>query len=247
MKRSEINREIRKAEEFFASFQFKLPKFAYWSAEELQSRRHDEKYREIFDCNLGWDLTDFGTGNFEKEGLFLFTIRNGVVNDPAYPKPYAEKIMISRVNQVTLTHCHEYKREDIINRGGGKLAFELFNRKGDSPELDDTPVTVSKDGEKITVKAGEVLIRHGEHLIGHLEAAQQLVHGQIAPEQEHQQHGHQHQVQPPVLDDRQRDMAPGVLLHIIAHCLLRVFAVYTGCLIINEEIRRFRCHENQPP
>ena len=158
MKRSEINREIRKAEEFFASFQFKLPKFAYWSAEELQSRRHDEKYREIFDCNLGWDLTDFGTGNFEKEGLFLFTIRNGVVNDPAYPKPYAEKIMISRVNQVTLTHCHEYKREDIINRGGGKLVFELFNRKGDSPELDDTPVTVSKDGEKITVKAGEVLI-----------------------------------------------------------------------------------------
>ena len=158
MKRSEINREIRKAEEFFASFQFKLPKFAYWSAEELQSRRHDEKYREIFDCNLGWDLTDFGTGNFEKEGLFLFTIRNGVVNDPAYPKPYAEKIMISRVNQVTLTHCHEYKREDIINRGGGKLAFELFNRKGDSPELDDTPVTVSKDGEKIIVKAGEVLI-----------------------------------------------------------------------------------------
>jgi len=30
MKRSEINFEIREAEKFFASFQFKLPKFAYW-------------------------------------------------------------------------------------------------------------------------------------------------------------------------------------------------------------------------
>lgn len=158
MKRSEINREIRRAEEFFASFSFKLPKFAGWSAQEMRSRRHDPRYREIFDCNLGWDLTDFGTGRFEQEGLFLFTIRNGVVNDPLYPKPYAEKIMISKVNQVTLTHCHEYKREDIINRGGGKLAFELFNRKGDKVELDDSKVTVSKDGEKITVNAGEILI-----------------------------------------------------------------------------------------
>lgn len=158
MKRSDINREIRKAEEFFASFQFKLPKFASWSAGELKSKRHDEKFREIFDCNLGWDLTDFGTGNFAKSGLFLFTLRNGVINHAGYPKPYAEKIMISRVNQVTLTHCHEYKREDIINRGGGKLAFELFNRKGDLVELDDSPVTVAKDGEKITVKAGELLI-----------------------------------------------------------------------------------------
>ena len=79
----------------------------------------DKKFREIFDCNLGWDLTDFGTGNFAETGLFLFTVRNGVNESKVYPKPYAEKIMISRSNQVTLTHCHELKREDIINRGGG--------------------------------------------------------------------------------------------------------------------------------
>ena len=158
MKRSEINNEIRKAEEFFASFQFKLPKFAYWTPEEMRARRHDPKFREIFDCNLGWDLTDFGKGNFAKEGLFLFTIRNGITGNAAYPKPYAEKIMISRSNQLTLTHCHEFKREDIINRGGGRLVFELFNRKGNLVELDDTPVKVSRDGEELILKPGEKLI-----------------------------------------------------------------------------------------
>ena len=95
MKRSEINREIRKAEEFFASFKFQLPKFAFWSAEEMAAKRHDPRFREIFDCNLGWDLTDFGSGDFARQGLFLFTIRNGVAGNPAYAKPYAEKIMIS--------------------------------------------------------------------------------------------------------------------------------------------------------
>ena len=159
MKRSEINNEIRQAEEFFASFQFKLPKFACWTPAEMRARRNDPKYREIFECNLGWDLTDFGKGKFREEGLFLFTIRNGIQDSTRYPKPYAEKIMISRSNQLTLTHCHEFKREDIINRGGGRLVFELFNRKGNTgAELDDTPVTVSKDGEEIILQPGERLI-----------------------------------------------------------------------------------------
>ena len=166
MKRSEINHAIRKAEEFFASFKFCLPNFANWAPEEMIEKRKDPRFREIFDCNLGWDLTDFGLGNFEKEGLFLFTIRNGVNGSTLYPKPYAEKIMISRSNQVTLTHCHELKREDIINRGGGRLVFELYNRKGTAVELDDTPVTVSKDGELITVAPGEKLyLNPGESIL----------------------------------------------------------------------------------
>ena len=166
MKRSEINNEIRKAEEFFASFQFKLPKFAFWTPEEMRAKRYMPEFREIFDCNLGWDITDFGKGDFAREGLFLFTIRNGVNGSEIYPKPYAEKIMISRSNQLTLTHCHVFKREDIINRGGGRLVFELFNRKGDKAELADTPVTVSRDGELLTVAPGEkIYLEPGESLL----------------------------------------------------------------------------------
>ena len=156
MKRSEINREIRLAEEFFAKFSFKLPKFAAYTAADWKN--HGAEIREIFDCELGWDLTDFGRGDFRNEGLLLFTIRNGVAGSSVYTKPYAEKIMISRSHQVTLMHCHEAKTEDIINRGGGNLVFELYNRKGTSVELDDTPVTVSRDGELLTIPAGQPLV-----------------------------------------------------------------------------------------
>ena len=158
MKRSEINREIRAAEDFFALHNFKLPKFASWNASDWAAQDKDE-IAEIFDCNLGWDITDFGRGDFRKYGLMLFTIRNGVTGSELYPKKYAEKIMISRSNQITLMHCHVLKTEDIINRGGGRLVFELFNRKGNTgAELDDTPVTVSRDGEELILQPGERLI-----------------------------------------------------------------------------------------
>ena len=156
MKRSEINREIRRAEEFFASFQFRLPPFASYTPAEWT--RRGAEIREILDCELGWDLTDFGRGDFAREGLLLFTVRNGKIGSAEYPKPYAEKIMISRSEQVTLMHCHVAKTEDIINRGGGRLVFELFNRKGNTTELDDSPVTVSRDGERITLPAGSKLV-----------------------------------------------------------------------------------------
>jgi D-lyxose ketol-isomerase len=155
MKRSEINHEIREAEKFFASHGFKLPKFASWSPTEFNT--HGDEIQEIRDCHLGWDITDFGHGDFRNTGLFLFTMRNGVYGSQRYPKPYAEKIMISRIGQRTLMHCHEMKREDIINRGGGTLVFELYNRIGNTTQLADTPVTLSRDGERITIPAGEQL------------------------------------------------------------------------------------------
>ena len=115
MKRSEINVIMREADAFIRSFGFKLPPFAYWS--EADFRRHADDAKAIFDQKLGWDITDYGQGDFAKTGVFLFTLRNGL---------YAEKIMISRVNQICPMHRHHVKAEDIINRGGGTLAVELF-------------------------------------------------------------------------------------------------------------------------
>ena len=154
MKRSEINFEIKEAEAFFRSFGFRLPGFAGWTPEEL---RNHAGIAEILDCKLGWDVTDFGHGDFRREGLMLFTLRNGITGSAKYPKLYAEKIMISRSGQRTLMHCHEKKREDIINRGGGTLVFELFNRVPGEVRLAETPVTLSRDGERIPVRPGERL------------------------------------------------------------------------------------------
>ena len=138
-----MNRIIREAEEFFSSLGFVLPPFARWTPEEWEERGRG--FDHIRERGLGWDITDFGSGEFEKTGLVLFTLRNG---DPEKPseKPYAEKIMVVADGQVTPWHYHATKVEDIINRGGGKLVMDLANSTPDG-KLADTSVRVMVDGE----------------------------------------------------------------------------------------------------
>ena len=91
MKRSEINAIQKDAKKFLEKFSFKLPPWSAWRPSDL--KQHGAEIAEIKECMLGWDVTDFGSGDFAKRGLFLFTLRNG---DPEgkYHKMYAEKIMI---------------------------------------------------------------------------------------------------------------------------------------------------------
>ena len=100
---------------------FKLPPWAYWEPEEWKGKY--DTCSEIVENMLGWDLTDFGSGDFHKRGLILFAIRNG--NQKLDNKIYAEKIMIVEENQETPMHFHWSKMEDIINRGGGPLVIEV--------------------------------------------------------------------------------------------------------------------------
>jgi len=162
MKRSEINTSIREAEAFFREHRFSLPPFASWSLAEWRSKGPEAD--EIRTRRLGWDLTDFGSGDFMKIGLLLFTTRNGDVQDAA-SKRYAEKIMIVREGQVTPWHFHWMKTEDIINRGGGNLVIELANATEDESALAGTEVKVSTDGVQRRVKArGRVTLSPGESI-----------------------------------------------------------------------------------
>jgi D-lyxose ketol-isomerase len=156
MKRSEINRIMRDGIAFMEERRFLLPPFASWTPDEWRSK--GPECREIADRQLGWDITDFGSGDFDACGLFLFTVRNGVLSDPN-GKTYAEKIMIVQPGQVTPTHLHYQKMEDIINRGGGDLIIQLWNSI-DAERLADTDVTVSMDGVKVTVPAGGTVTLH---------------------------------------------------------------------------------------
>ena len=165
MKRSEINSIIRHAKEFCSSMNFALPPFVYWTPEEWLEK--GEECAEIVDNQLGWDITDFGSGDFYKVGLMLITIRNGNLNNPKYRKTYAEKIMIVREEQVTPMHYHYQKYEDIINRGGGNLVIKLYNRT-DNDELSEDDVTVSVDGVQRTVPAGGIItLKPGESICMH--------------------------------------------------------------------------------
>jgi D-lyxose ketol-isomerase len=156
MKRSEINAIMQDARAFIDSHGFKLPPFAFWSPEDWTAR--GGAVREIVNHGLGWDITDFGLGDYYNTGLFLFTIRNGAPENlkTGRGKLYAEKLLISGVNQVTPLHYHWIKTEDIINRGGGKLAIQLYNGTEDG-SLTDDDVTVQVDGLTRTVKAGGVI------------------------------------------------------------------------------------------
>ena len=162
MKRSEINALMREAVAFFDAHCFRLPPLAFWRPSEWESK--GPEVDEIRACRLGWDLTDFGSGDYDRVGLLLFTLRNGKIGDPSYPKTYAEKIMIVGEGQVTPWHYHAAKAEDIIDRAGGNLTLELCNANG-RLELLDTPVTVSVDGTRLVLPPhSTVTLRPGESI-----------------------------------------------------------------------------------
>lgn len=155
MKRSELNQIMKDAVQFIDEMNFKLPPFVFWSAEEWKTKGHE--YDEIRDNMLGWDITDFGSGDYSKIGLLMITIRNGNFSDEKYDKPYAEKLLIVEEEQITPYHFHWKKMEDIINRGGGNLLIKVYNSTKDEG-LDLTgEVTIYSDGREYKVPAGSIV------------------------------------------------------------------------------------------
>ena len=162
MKRSEINAVIKRFEKLLEEHRFELPPFCKWTPEEWQTKGHE--YDEIRDNMLGWDVTDYGMGDFGHLGLALITIRNGNVHNPKYTKTYAEKIIMCDSGQVSPMHFHWHKMEDIINRGGNDIHFTLYNATEDE-QLADPPVKIFSDGRCYTVPAGEtVVLKPGQSL-----------------------------------------------------------------------------------
>lgn len=160
MKRSEINQLILRSIDFFNQMNFKLPPWAYWNPEDWKGKYNIGS--EIVDNMLGWDLTDFGSDDFQSCGLILFTIRNGNIKKDR--KPYAEKIMIVEELQETPMHFHWHKMEDIINRGGGNLVLELYKSTVDG-RLSGKSFSVKIDGVIQTVlPGGTIVLKPGESI-----------------------------------------------------------------------------------
>ncbi|KPB02914.1 D-lyxose/D-mannose family sugar isomerase [Ahrensia marina] len=155
MKRSQINDILKEGDAFIRSFGYVLPPFAYQSPEELKTSDH----AMIKERGMGWDITDYGQGKYDELGLFLFTVRNGLVDDIKNGSGmlYAEKIMISRKDQLSPMHRHFLKAEDIINRGGGTLVLELFAGAEDGSIDRTSDVVVPVDGRLKTLPAGGLL------------------------------------------------------------------------------------------
>jgi D-lyxose ketol-isomerase len=156
MKRSRINRIMAEADDMIRRYGFVLPPFAYWSPEAFRGRTDA---RRIVTSRIGWDITDYGQGRFDDLGLFLFTLRNGSLADlqRGGGMCYAEKLLISRQDQLSPMHTHVIKAEDIINRGGATLVVELHGSDDAGAFAPDRGGRVRCDGIDRAYGSGEKL------------------------------------------------------------------------------------------
>ena len=171
MKRSRVNAIMADAEEMIRRHGFALPPFAWWTPEEFQARK--DAARHVIDARCGWDITDYGAGRYDEMGLFLFTLRNGRLDDLTSGRGmcYAEKLLISKEDQLSPMHTHVIKAEDIINRGGATLVIELYGSDDAGRFAEDRGGRVMCDGirrdyapgEKLSFAPGEsVTLRPGD-------------------------------------------------------------------------------------
>lgn len=123
MKRSEINELVRAATACFESHGWALP----------------PKPR--------WDVTDFGLGDWRRNGLVLVNL----ADEPEY----CEKLMYARRGMTTPQHTHRKKKEDIVCRWG-VLRLTLSMRGRDRFDVQVNGETRPfASGSEIELQAGE--------------------------------------------------------------------------------------------
>ena len=122
MKRSEINNAMIKALKLFNEYKISLPPFVLWTPEEWANK--GEEVDEIRDNMLGWDITDFGSGDFNKMGLLIF------------PKPFNNsKFCIFRAPTWITSTCSNNGSWDksIISVTMGSPVFSFASSKSVIP------------------------------------------------------------------------------------------------------------------
>ena len=149
---------MAEADEMIREHGFNLPPFAYWTVDEFRARAPHAQ--AVIEGRFGWDITDYGKGDFDSMGLFLFTLRNGRLADlrRGGGMCYAEKLLMSRQDQLSPMHTHVIKAEDIINRGGARLIIELFGSDDQGHFAQDRGGVVWCDGIKRKYAPGEKLV-----------------------------------------------------------------------------------------
>jgi D-lyxose ketol-isomerase len=102
-----------------------------------------------------WDVTDFGLDDFSRLGLVLVNL--------AEEKEYCEKLMFAVKNQVTPSHTHKKKKEDIICRSG-VLVVQLW-AEDPAKSITKAQISVKINGEYTTMVSGEkVTLNAGERI-----------------------------------------------------------------------------------
>jgi len=141
-----------------------LPQFASFGYELYDTPEAQHTMCALMDRGLGWHVTDWGSGDYTKQGTVLLTLRNGSLDerDQGSGQTYAEKLIYLRDGQGIPYHFHKRKTEDIINRSGGTLNLEV-SVKADDSSLGSGEVELLQAGVTRTVGSGEPLsLKPGE-------------------------------------------------------------------------------------
>lgn len=188
MKRSEINGALEWAKELLQASNIRLPMYAYWKPDVWKA--NSERLNTVRKVMLGWDITDFGMGDFSKVGAVLYTVRNGSLDDKTAGVPYCEKYILMKDGQRLPKHYHVMKTEDIINRTGGALQVFLWGVDPATGSVLDTPVEVYQDGIPYSYRPGEeILVEPGNsislppfvaHIFGPKPGSGDLVVGEVS-------------------------------------------------------------------
>ncbi|HEY4246286.1 MAG TPA: D-lyxose/D-mannose family sugar isomerase [Lacunisphaera sp.] len=102
-----------------------------------------------------WDVTDCGSGDFERYGLVLVNL--------AEEPEYCEKLIYLRVGQSVPAHTHRKKKEDIICRYGGLMMELRAGPAGGEPT--GTLLRIKRSGHWIDVPEGQpFLLGAGERV-----------------------------------------------------------------------------------
>lgn len=152
-------------------------------------RAHKTEIGAIQRTMQGWDITDYGTGKYDEIGCVLFTVRNGIQDDPSVGVPYCEKYLLFREGQRLPKHYHVFKTEDIIVRAGGEMAIRLFACDASGRETGE-PVRIFRDGIPHTYASGETfyvsagnsvtLTPYMAHIFGTREGTGDLICGEVS-------------------------------------------------------------------
>ena len=158
MKRSEINGALEWAKELLKASNVSLPMYAYWKLDEWKA--NVSRLHTVRKVMLGWDISDFGMGDFSKVGAVLYTVRNGSIEYKNVGVPYCEKYILMKDGQRLPKHYHVMKTEDIINRTGAVLQVFLWGVDPATGSVLEAPVVVYQDGIPYSYQPGEEILVH---------------------------------------------------------------------------------------
>ena len=164
MKRSFIDARIDRMLEMCARHGVALPPFALWRKAEF--RANPDAAKLIAERGMGWNVVEFKTRLFAREGLTLFTLRMGDWRELSGGRGrlYAEKAIVAEDRQRAPHHYHVVKTEDILNRGGARFVVELFKVDAKGAPLKDR-FRALKDASVLDLGPGDqVRLEPGESL-----------------------------------------------------------------------------------